>query len=50
LLTFRQPTFSLSALVEISRVVVQIPARSKLTTPGPFSPMAETDGARALLE
>ena len=38
------------SLVDISSEVVQKPMRSKLITPGPHSPMAETDGARALLE
>ena len=40
----------LGLLADISSVGVHIPARSKLITPGPLSPMAETDVGRALLE
>ena len=37
-------------LGDISISGVHITARSNLITPGPYNPMAETEGARALLE
>ncbi len=38
------------SLGDISSGVVHIPAPRKLITPGPSSPMAETEELRALLE